>query len=159
MMYAKVTITTHCNARCKTCLMRLVKDRKHMSFSNFCVIAEKLKQMGLSCLHMYNVGESYLNPQHKEIFEKGGKLVGDKKVKIEMVKYLPTATKETVKDPNGKTMLELKISTGNQGKLYYFSFQLVPSRVSRRRIPLLSSSSLISSPRAKSFSARACKRC
>jgi len=46
--------------------------------------------------------------------------VGDKKVKIDLVKYLPTATEEVVSDPNGKTMLELKISAGGQGNLYYF---------------------------------------
>ncbi|KYJ87730.1 cytochrome c biogenesis protein CcsA [Sulfurovum riftiae] len=47
--------------------------------------------------------------------------VGDKKVKVELVKYLPTASEEVVKDPNGKTMLELKVSAGGQGKIYYFA--------------------------------------
>ena len=47
--------------------------------------------------------------------------VGDKKVKIDLVKYMPTATQEVVSDPNGKAMLELKISTGGQGKLYYLA--------------------------------------
>ncbi len=46
---------------------------------------------------------------------------GDKKVKVELVKYLPTASEEVVKDPNGKTMLELKVSAGGQGKIYYFA--------------------------------------
>ena len=47
--------------------------------------------------------------------------VGDKKVKVEMIKYLPTAKEEVVKDPNGTTMLELKVSAGGQGKIYYFA--------------------------------------
>jgi cytochrome c-type biogenesis protein CcsB len=46
---------------------------------------------------------------------------GDKKVRVELVKYLPTASQEVVKDPNGKTMLELKVSAGGQGKIYYFA--------------------------------------
>jgi len=47
--------------------------------------------------------------------------VGDKTVKIKLLKYLPTAKEEAVKDPNGKTMLELKVSAGGQGKIYYFA--------------------------------------
>jgi len=47
--------------------------------------------------------------------------VGDKTVKLEMVKYLPTAEEGVVSDPNGKTMLELKISSGGQGKFYYLA--------------------------------------
>ena len=47
--------------------------------------------------------------------------VGDKKVNIELLRYLPTAHEKVVKDPNGKKFLELKISTGQQGKIYYFA--------------------------------------
>jgi len=47
--------------------------------------------------------------------------VGDKKVNIELLRYLPTAHEKVVKDPNGKKFLELKISTGQQGKMYYFA--------------------------------------
>ena len=47
--------------------------------------------------------------------------VGDKKVNIELIRYLPTAHEKVVKDPNGKKFLELKISTGQQGKIYYFA--------------------------------------
>lgn len=47
--------------------------------------------------------------------------VGDKKVNIELVRYLPTSHKKVVKDPNGTKYLELKISTGQQGKIYYFA--------------------------------------
>ena len=46
--------------------------------------------------------------------------IGDKKVDIELVKYLPTATQELVSDPHGKTLLELKVSAGGQGKIHYF---------------------------------------
>lgn len=46
---------------------------------------------------------------------------GDKKVKIDLVKYLPNASEKAVKDPHGKTMLEMKISAGGQGKIYYFA--------------------------------------
>ena len=47
--------------------------------------------------------------------------VGDKKVKVELVKYLPTAHEEVVPSPKGKKLLELKISTGNKGKIHYFA--------------------------------------
>jgi len=47
--------------------------------------------------------------------------VGDKKVNIELMRYLPTAHEKVVKDPNGKKFLELKISTGQEGKIYYFT--------------------------------------
>jgi len=47
--------------------------------------------------------------------------VGDKKVKVELVKYLPTAHEEVVSSPEGKKLLELKISTGNKGKIHYFA--------------------------------------
>jgi len=47
--------------------------------------------------------------------------VGDKEVKIELLKYLPTAEEKVINDPKGKKILELKISTGEQGKVYYFT--------------------------------------
>ncbi len=46
--------------------------------------------------------------------------VGDKTVDIELVKYLPTAEEKVVPDANGKTLLEMKISAGRQGKIHYF---------------------------------------
>ena len=46
--------------------------------------------------------------------------VGDKKVKIELVKYLPTFGQEVVDDPKGKKILEMKISANGQGKIHYF---------------------------------------
>ncbi len=47
--------------------------------------------------------------------------VGDKKVNIQLLRYLPTAHEKVVADSNGKKYLELKISTGQQGKVYYFA--------------------------------------
>ena len=47
--------------------------------------------------------------------------LGDKKVKVELVKYLPTAHSELVSSPKGKKFLELKISTGTKGEIYYFA--------------------------------------
>ena len=45
--------------------------------------------------------------------------LGEKKVKIDLLKYLPTADKEVVSDPKGDTILELKVSTGSKGGIYY----------------------------------------
>jgi len=47
--------------------------------------------------------------------------VGEKEVKLDLLKYLPTAKEEAVSDPNGKTMLEIKVSAGGRGKIYYFA--------------------------------------
>ena len=46
--------------------------------------------------------------------------VGDKKVHLELLKYLPTVQEEVISDPKGKTLLELKVSSGGQGKIHYF---------------------------------------
>ena len=46
--------------------------------------------------------------------------VGDKKVNVELIKYLPTSEQEAVSDPKGKTLLELKVSAGDQGNIHYF---------------------------------------
>ena len=45
--------------------------------------------------------------------------VGDKEVNIELLKYLPTMNEKVVASPEGKKLLELKISTGGQGKVYF----------------------------------------
>jgi hypothetical protein len=45
--------------------------------------------------------------------------VGDKRVTITLEEYLPTADEELVADPNGTTLLEMKVSAGGQGKVYY----------------------------------------
>jgi hypothetical protein len=45
--------------------------------------------------------------------------VGDKRVTITLEEYLPTADEELVADPNGTTLLEMKVSAGGQGKIYY----------------------------------------
>ncbi len=47
--------------------------------------------------------------------------VGDKEVKVKLLRYLPTAKQEAVAAPNGKKLLELKISTGGQGKIYFLA--------------------------------------
>jgi len=48
-------------------------------------------------------------------------IIGDKEVKIELLNYLPTVYEEVVPSPEGKKLLELKISTGKQGKVYYIA--------------------------------------
>ena len=45
---------------------------------------------------------------------------GNKSVQITLEKYLPTIEEEVVPDPKGETLLELKVSTGGKGELYYF---------------------------------------
>jgi len=62
----------------------------------------------------------YLSSMTKNTLNESLK-VGDKQVNIELLEYLPTAENQIVSDPNGKTILELKVSAGGQGKLYYFS--------------------------------------
>ena len=47
--------------------------------------------------------------------------VGDKKVNIELIKYMPTAHEVVVDSPEGKKLLELKISTGQKGEIYYLA--------------------------------------
>ncbi len=44
---------------------------------------------------------------------------GSKEVKIELEKYLPTADKEVISDPNGTTLLEMKVSAGGRGQIHY----------------------------------------
>ena len=47
--------------------------------------------------------------------------VGDKKVKVELLKYLPTAHEVVIPSSEGKKLLELKISTGQRGENYYIA--------------------------------------
>lgn len=47
--------------------------------------------------------------------------VGDKKIDIELLKYLPTATSHAVDSAEGKKLLELKISAAGQGKIHFFA--------------------------------------
>ncbi|TNF43870.1 MAG: cytochrome C biogenesis protein [Epsilonproteobacteria bacterium] len=47
--------------------------------------------------------------------------VGDKKVKVELLKYLPTVQEKVIPSPDGKKLLELKISTGQKGEIYYIA--------------------------------------
>ncbi|QOR62720.1 cytochrome c biogenesis protein CcsA [Sulfurovum sp. ST-21] len=46
--------------------------------------------------------------------------VGDKEVRITLEQYLPTADEEVVADPNGGTLLEMKVSAGGRGEIHYF---------------------------------------
>ncbi len=48
-------------------------------------------------------------------------MVGDKKVKVELLKYLPTVQEKAVPSEEGKKLLELKISTGQKGEIYYIA--------------------------------------
>jgi len=45
--------------------------------------------------------------------------VEDKKVKVELLEYMPTAHQKLVPSKEGKKTLELKISTGQKGEFYY----------------------------------------
>ena len=47
--------------------------------------------------------------------------LGDKSVEIALVKYMPTAHEVAIASPEGKKRLELKISTGQKGEIYYFA--------------------------------------
>ena len=47
--------------------------------------------------------------------------VGDKEVEIELLKYLPTAHEKVMPSQEGKKLLELKISTGQKGEMYYIA--------------------------------------
>jgi cytochrome c-type biogenesis protein CcsB len=47
--------------------------------------------------------------------------VGDKKVQVELLKYLPTAQEKAIASEEGKKLLELKISTGQKGEIYYIA--------------------------------------
>lgn len=47
--------------------------------------------------------------------------VGQKKVDVELVKYMPTAQETAVPSEQGKKLLELKISTGQMGEMYYLA--------------------------------------
>ncbi len=46
--------------------------------------------------------------------------VGDKKVSVELVKYLPTFEQEVIDDPKGEKLLELKVSANGKGEIHYF---------------------------------------
>jgi cytochrome c-type biogenesis protein CcsB len=46
--------------------------------------------------------------------------VGDKKVEVSLVNYLPTYTQDIVADPQGSKILELKVSAAGQGKIHFF---------------------------------------
>jgi len=47
--------------------------------------------------------------------------VGDKKLNIELLDYMPTALEQAVPDAKGKKLLELKISAGGKGKIHFLA--------------------------------------
>ncbi|MCW8821733.1 MAG: cytochrome c biogenesis protein CcsA, partial [Sulfurovum sp.] len=47
--------------------------------------------------------------------------IGDKKVELELLTYMPTAEEKAVPSDTGKKLLELKISTGQKGEMYFFA--------------------------------------
>ncbi len=47
--------------------------------------------------------------------------VGNKRVDITLLEYLPTADEHAVPSPEGKKLLELKISAGGQGKIHFIA--------------------------------------
>ncbi|MDM5271854.1 cytochrome c biogenesis protein CcsA [Sulfurovum sp. zt1-1] len=64
--------------------------------------------------------ELYLSSMTKNDLHESLK-AGDKKVDIELLRYLPTYNEKIVEDPNGKKILELKISAGSKGEIYYLA--------------------------------------
>jgi cytochrome c-type biogenesis protein CcsB len=48
-------------------------------------------------------------------------MVGGNKVNVSLVKYLPVFRQDVVEDPQGKRILELKISSGKSGETYFIS--------------------------------------
>ncbi len=47
--------------------------------------------------------------------------IGDKDVEVELLTYLPTAHEKAIPSPQGKKLIELKISTGARGEIYYLA--------------------------------------
>jgi cytochrome c-type biogenesis protein CcsB len=62
--------------------------------------------------------ELYFSSMTSNSFNQGLS-VGDKEVNVELLEYLPTFHYEVKASTEGKKLLELKISTGKQGKMYY----------------------------------------
>jgi len=66
----------------------------------------------------------YLSTMSKNTLSETVK-VGDKQVDIALVKYLPTIEKKVITDMNGKDLLELKISTGEEGDVEYLESGII----------------------------------
>lgn len=47
--------------------------------------------------------------------------LNEKEITVELLKYLPTAYEKAIASPEGKKLLELKISTGQKGKIHYLA--------------------------------------
>lgn len=64
--------------------------------------------------------ELYLSSMTKNMLHESLK-AGDKEVDIELLRYFPTFKEKIVEDTNGKKILEMKISTGRKGEIYYIA--------------------------------------
>jgi len=64
--------------------------------------------------------ELFLSSMTKNSFSKTLN-IDAKDVKLELLKYMPTAYQDAKEDPHGKALLELKISAGKRGDIYYFA--------------------------------------
>lgn len=64
--------------------------------------------------------ELYLSSMTKNNLHESLK-AGDKEVEVELLRYFPTFHEKIVEDANGKKILELKISTGKKGEIYYIA--------------------------------------
>ncbi len=62
----------------------------------------------------------YLSSMTKNHLSRSVK-VGNKNLEISLEKYLPTVEKKAVSDPKGKKVLELKVASSGQGKVYYIA--------------------------------------
>ncbi|UFH60156.1 cytochrome c biogenesis protein CcsA [Sulfurovum mangrovi] len=64
--------------------------------------------------------ELYLSSMTKNTLHESLK-AGDKEVDIELLRYFPTFKEKIVEDTNGQKILEMKISTGRKGEIYYIA--------------------------------------
>ncbi|MCF6243814.1 MAG: cytochrome c biogenesis protein CcsA [Sulfurovum sp.] len=90
--------------------------------SNTMVSAEKVLQVVVSDGETQNEFEKilFLSSMSKNSMNETLTLK-NAQVEIELLEYLPTVEEKIVPDPKGKTMLEMKVSAGGQGKVHYFS--------------------------------------
>ena len=68
-MDAKISITTFCNAKCKTCPVWSLSGR-HMDFEKFKIMWDKLMEAPqVSRVLLNNTGDMYVHPRRMEIFK------------------------------------------------------------------------------------------
>ena len=67
-MDAKISITTHCNAKCKTCPVWTLPGQ-HMRFDDFIIMWDKLMEAEeVTRVLLNNTGDMYVHPKRREIF-------------------------------------------------------------------------------------------